>query len=105
MWTIQRFSVCREPRRPLLWRGAGWRDRRITLSGRRASPGARSPLTVRLAVRFDDRPGTWIFHCHILDHADGGLLSAVHLDLPPEKFRNLAEHRRTHALTRTDFAP
>ncbi|MYD88656.1 MAG: multicopper oxidase family protein [Acidobacteria bacterium] len=48
--------------------------------------------TVRLAVRFDERPGTWIFHCHILDHADGGLLSAVHLGLPPEEFRNLAEH-------------
>ena len=48
--------------------------------------------TVRLAVHFEDRPGTWIFHCHILDHADGGLLSAVHLGLPPEKFRNLAEH-------------
>ena len=26
----------------LLWRGAGRRDRRITLSGQRASPGARS---------------------------------------------------------------
>ena len=48
--------------------------------------------TVRLAVRFDDRPGTWIFRCHILDHADGGLLSAVHLDLPIESFRNLKEH-------------
>ncbi len=48
--------------------------------------------TVRLAVRFDDRPGTWIFHCHILDHEDGGLLSAVHLDLPIEDFRNLKEH-------------
>ena len=47
---------------------------------------------MRLAVRFDARPGTWIFHCHILDHADGGLLSAVHLDLPLEDFRNLAEH-------------
>ena len=41
--------------------------------------------TVRLAVRFEDRPGTWIFHCHILDHAHGGLLNAVHLGLPPEK--------------------
>ena len=48
--------------------------------------------TVRLAVGFDDRPGTWIFHCHVLDHADGGLLSAVHLDLPIEEFRNLSEH-------------
>ena len=48
--------------------------------------------TVRLAVGFDDRAGTWIFHCHVLDHADGGLLSAVHLDLPIEEFRNLSAH-------------
>ena len=48
--------------------------------------------TVRLAVRFDERPGTWIFHCHVLDHAEGGLLSAVHLDLPIEGFRNLLKH-------------
>ena len=48
--------------------------------------------TVRLAVRFDERPGTWIFHCHVLDHAEGGLLSAVHLDLPIEGFKNLLKH-------------
>ena len=48
--------------------------------------------TRKLLVRFDERPGTWIFHCHILDHAEGGLLSAVHLDLPVEAFRNMLEH-------------
>jgi FtsP/CotA-like multicopper oxidase with cupredoxin domain len=48
--------------------------------------------SVRLAVRFDERPGTWIFHCHILDHAEGGLLSAVHLDLPVSQFKNMLEH-------------
>ena len=48
--------------------------------------------TVRLAVRFEDRPGTWIFHCHILDHADGGLLSAVHLALPRDQFTNMLKH-------------
>ena len=48
--------------------------------------------TVRLAVRFDERPGTWIFHCHVLDHAEGGLLSAVHLELPLADFRNLLKH-------------
>ena len=48
--------------------------------------------TVRLAVRFDERPGTWIFHCHVLDHAEGGLLSAVHLELPLEEFRNMLKH-------------
>ncbi len=33
--------------------------------------------TVRFVVRFDDRPGRWMYHCHILDHADGGLMGLV----------------------------
>ena len=33
--------------------------------------------TVRLLVSFDERPGQWMFHCHILDHADGGLMGTV----------------------------
>jgi FtsP/CotA-like multicopper oxidase with cupredoxin domain len=35
--------------------------------------------TVRFAVRFDDRAGSWMFHCHILDHADGGLMGMLEL--------------------------
>lgn len=33
--------------------------------------------TVRFLVTFDERPGEWMFHCHILDHADGGLMGTV----------------------------
>jgi FtsP/CotA-like multicopper oxidase with cupredoxin domain len=36
--------------------------------------------TVRLAVRFDDREGVtgaWMVHCHILDHAENGLMGVV----------------------------
>jgi FtsP/CotA-like multicopper oxidase with cupredoxin domain len=36
--------------------------------------------TVRLIVRFDDREGvegSWMLHCHILDHAEGGLMGMV----------------------------
>ena len=34
--------------------------------------------SLRIAVRFDeDRPGAWMFHCHVLDHADGGLMGTV----------------------------
>jgi FtsP/CotA-like multicopper oxidase with cupredoxin domain len=33
--------------------------------------------TVRFVVDFDERPGEWMFHCHILDHADGGLMGTV----------------------------
>ena len=34
--------------------------------------------SLRIAVRFDeDRPGAWMYHCHVLDHADGGLMGMV----------------------------
>jgi len=36
--------------------------------------------TIRFLVVFDERPGMWMFHCHILDHADGGLMGHVHLE-------------------------
>jgi FtsP/CotA-like multicopper oxidase with cupredoxin domain len=32
----------------------------------------KSELTI--AVRFDERPGAWMYHCHILDHADAGMM-------------------------------
>ena len=32
--------------------------------------------TVRFLVRLD-RPGSWMYHCHILDHAEAGLTSTV----------------------------
>jgi FtsP/CotA-like multicopper oxidase with cupredoxin domain len=34
---------------------------------------------VDLAVRFDDRPGMWMLHCHILDHADVGMMGHLHV--------------------------
>ena len=33
--------------------------------------------TVRLLVDFNERPGEWMIHCHILDHAEGGLMGTV----------------------------
>lgn len=35
--------------------------------------------TARFAVRYDDRPGMWMFHCHILDHADVGMMGMIDL--------------------------
>ncbi len=32
----------------------------------------KSELTI--AVRFDERPGVWMYHCHILDHAEAGMM-------------------------------
>lgn len=33
--------------------------------------------TVRLAVPFDGRKGHWMVHCHILDHAEGGMMAML----------------------------
>jgi FtsP/CotA-like multicopper oxidase with cupredoxin domain len=36
--------------------------------------------TVALAVRFEGRPGMWMFHCHILDHAEAGMMGMIHVE-------------------------
>ncbi len=41
--------------------------------------------TVRFAVRFDDFPGQWMFHCHILDHEDHGMMGILQVRLPPSR--------------------
>jgi FtsP/CotA-like multicopper oxidase with cupredoxin domain len=41
--------------------------------------------TLRLLVDFNERPGEWMFHCHILDHAEGGLMGTVQVGDGPSK--------------------
>jgi FtsP/CotA-like multicopper oxidase with cupredoxin domain len=38
--------------------------------------------TVSFVVRYDDRPGMWMFHCHILDHAEAGMMGSLMLMEP-----------------------
>jgi FtsP/CotA-like multicopper oxidase with cupredoxin domain len=33
--------------------------------------------TVRFIVRYDNYPGRWMFHCHILDHEDHGMMGVL----------------------------
>jgi len=35
--------------------------------------------TVRIIVRFDGYPGKWMYHCHILDHEDQGMMGVLEL--------------------------
>jgi FtsP/CotA-like multicopper oxidase with cupredoxin domain len=36
-----------------------------------------SESELSIAVRFDDRPGLWMYHCHILDHAESGMMGQI----------------------------
>jgi FtsP/CotA-like multicopper oxidase with cupredoxin domain len=35
--------------------------------------------TARFIVRYDDFPGKWMFHCHILDHEDHGMMGVLEI--------------------------
>jgi FtsP/CotA-like multicopper oxidase with cupredoxin domain len=41
-----------------------------------------SKSELKIAVQFDDRPGMWMFHCHILDHATVGMMGHLHVSDP-----------------------
>ncbi len=38
--------------------------------------------TLRFAVRYGD-PGTWMYHCHILEHAERGMMGHLHVTASP----------------------
>lgn len=38
--------------------------------------------TLRFIVRFDRYPGKWMYHCHILDHEDAGMMGVLEVQAP-----------------------
>jgi FtsP/CotA-like multicopper oxidase with cupredoxin domain len=38
--------------------------------------------TVKFRVRLEDNPGTWMFHCHILEHAERGMMGEIEVAAP-----------------------
>ena len=38
-----------------------------------------SKSELAIAIRFDERPGMWMYHCHILDHAEAGMMGHLHV--------------------------
>ncbi|MFZ5893791.1 MAG: multicopper oxidase family protein [Myxococcota bacterium] len=43
----------------------------------RDSINVQAKQTVRIRVRFEENPGTWMFHCHILEHAERGMMGEL----------------------------
>ena len=41
--------------------------------------------SVRIVVRYDDFPGLWMYHCHILDHEDHGMMGVLEVRPPPPR--------------------
>jgi FtsP/CotA-like multicopper oxidase with cupredoxin domain len=65
-----RFQVVSEDGRPPAF--AAWRDT--------VNVPARGTVVLRLAL--EDHPGTWMFHCHILEHAERGMMGELEVSAP-----------------------
>lgn len=48
----------------------------------RDSINIRAEETVRFRVRLEDHPGTWMFHCHILEHGERGMMGELVVAAP-----------------------
>jgi len=52
--------------------------------------------TLSFVVKYDDRQGSWMFHCHVLDHAEGGLMTTVELRATPAPESKPVHVKHTH---------
>jgi hypothetical protein len=59
----------------------GWNE-----AGDFVDPVAAVARTTRVRIRFSDFTGTAMFHCHINDHTDEGMLRVVHILPAPTPF-------------------
>jgi FtsP/CotA-like multicopper oxidase with cupredoxin domain len=54
---------------------------------------------LEIAIEFDERPGVWMYHCHILDHAEAGMMGHLHVSdapFPAQHAGNTEESHLTH---------
>jgi len=51
-----------------------WHGNTVTVNGTRTDVVAISPAQMTTADMVPDDPGTWLFHCHVSDHMDAGMV-------------------------------
>ena len=52
-----------------------WHGQVVTYMGMRTDTLNLGPMGMMVADMVADNPGTWLFHCHVNDHLDGGMYS------------------------------
>ncbi len=50
-----------------------WHGQTVLVSGMRMDTVNLSPMGMSVADMVPDMPGTWLFHCHVTEHVDGGM--------------------------------
>ena len=54
-----------------------WHGLRVTDMGRHTDTVELLPASMKVVDMLADNPGTWLFHCHVAEHMDGGMFAAV----------------------------
>jgi FtsP/CotA-like multicopper oxidase with cupredoxin domain len=52
-----------------------WHGNTVLLNGRRTDVVGVTPAQMVTADMVPDDPGIWLFHCHVSDHMDGGMVA------------------------------
>jgi FtsP/CotA-like multicopper oxidase with cupredoxin domain len=53
--------------------GAHWHGQTAVAGGMRTDTVALGPMAMTVADMIPDGVGTWLFHCHVNDHFEGGM--------------------------------
>jgi FtsP/CotA-like multicopper oxidase with cupredoxin domain len=57
-----------------------WHGNTVTVMGMRTDVVEVSPATMVVADMVPDDPGVWLYHCHVNDHIDAGMLARYSVD-------------------------
>jgi hephaestin len=52
-----------------------WHGNTVLVNGQRTDVIALSPAQMVTADMIPDDPGIWLFHCHVSDHMEGGMVA------------------------------
>jgi hypothetical protein len=60
-----------------------WHGKTVNYGARHVDVVELLPGTMATADMTADNPGTWLFHCHVSDHMEGGMMATYTIYAPP----------------------
>jgi len=57
-----------------------WHGNTVLWAKQRTDVIPLSPAQMVTADMVPDNPGTWLYHCHVSDHMDGGMVTLYEVD-------------------------
>jgi hypothetical protein len=62
-----------------------WHGETVTYEGRNTDVVELLPASMKTVDMIADNPGTWMFHCHVEDHMENGMMAVYTIYAPPSR--------------------